>query len=198
MMTTLQAIKDYLGITDATYDSLLTTWQAAIEGVVVDVCGTDFARHTASEIIDGTRSDVIVVKNYPIISVEAVIFHCMPDGTQGTTIDVNSYKAQPEAIYLYQGLYTPFNRSCVRVDYTYGYAAVPAQVVLAIYMGIEAFKMRKDRKVLGMASRSKEGESENYINAWDTKTGLPKEVIAMLQQHKQFEFPVQPMATRNI
>jgi hypothetical protein len=88
----------------------------------------------------------------------------------------------------------------VRIDYTHGYTSLPSDVKLAILLGIEANFRRKGNKTIGMTGRTKKDESEGYSSgpgAWDTKTGLPKEV-AMLNPYKRYEIPTQPMAQRNL
>jgi hypothetical protein len=190
-LCTLQEVKDWLKVTGNDQDAVLTMVQAAIEQSVVNLCETDFATHEyTNEVLDGDGKDVVVPLHWPIISVEHLLLHCLPDGTGGSDVAPEDMSVRPEAIYLANSLITPPGRGRVRLDYHAGYAAVPADVKMAVLLGVEAFMARKGRKNIGIASRGKEGESESYTAAWDKKVGLPTEVVAMLGCYRAMEFPM--------
>jgi hypothetical protein len=195
-LCTLQEIKDWLKITDNSQDAILTSTQAAVEAAVKAYVDTDFTTTTKTELLDGSRSDTIVLEGYPIISVSAIYFYPNTSGAEGSLVDLESYIVKPEAIYL-TNLYTPAGRGKVRVDYTYGYASVPDDVKMAVKLGVEAFMARRARKTVGVGSRSKEGESESFVSAWDKKSGLPVEVTGLLQIYRTYEVPVISLAQRN-
>jgi hypothetical protein len=199
-LVTLDTIKDWLGITGAGHDDVLTIIQSGVEQAVLNYTESKFELTVVThEILDGNLSDIVVTRNMPIHSVQALYFNCEPDGSNGSLVDPSDYNALPEAIIL-RGIDTPFGRSVVRVDYTYGYDGVPGDVSLAIIQAVEAEFRRKGRKSIGMTSRSKRSESEGLsgdMDAWDSKTGLPKEVVSKLNPYRVFEWPNQPMATRN-
>jgi hypothetical protein len=199
-LVSLDTIKAWLGIVGSDYDSTLELLRDAVEASVLQYCETSFSLETVEkEIIDGTESDTIVPAHFPISSVQAVRFGVNTDGTGGSTISSTNYQVKQDAIIL-KGIVTPKGRANISIDYKYGYDGLPSDVKLAIIQAVEAEYRRKSKKSIGVASRSKDGESETYKNdvgAWDSKTGLPKEVVYKLQPYKTFEFPTQPMATRN-
>jgi len=202
-LVSLSDLKLFLGITDNSQDALLTMFQTSVEQSIINFCETDFTIKTVTnELSDGIRSDVITPKNYPITAVDAVIFNVDPDGSDGYTLDpAFDYTFNESAIYL-RGQHTPFSRAIVRIDYKYGYSAVPADVKMCVYQSVKAELQRYERKTEDLASRSKQDESESYGggggNVWDSLTGLPKTIVAKLQYYKSYEFPHAGMAQRNI
>lgn len=203
---TLDQIKEWLLIelTETKYDTVLTLFGESVETAVLNFTETSFAlAPVVGEIIDANESDVIAPQNSPIVSVQNLYFGGDTDGTGGSLVDPLQYRVTPDAIVLNnQG---PRGRNRVRIDYTWGYDGAPPDVIVAILQGVEAEFRRKGRKSIGIGGRSKKDESERYTSAgggdgsaWDPKTGLPKEIVAKLKVYQRFEFPTQPMATRNV
>jgi hypothetical protein len=200
-------VKPWLGIdvSNTTHDDVLTLMRDSVEQAVINYIENDFDAHVVTnEILDSNGSDTIVPIHEPLLSVQAVYLHVETDGTGGDQLDTESYHVKDatsgSAIVL-KGFRQPRGRAIVRVDYTYGYSSVPPDVKEAILLSIEAKFRRKGRKSIGLSGRSKKDESEQYAGggqgSWDTKVGLPIEVVAMLNTYRKFEFPTQPMATRN-
>lgn len=199
-------IKPYLGIpvSSTEYDSLLTLFRDSVESAVLAYVETAFElTPVVNEILDSNGSDTIVPRNTPIVSVQAVYTSVDSDGTGGDILDTDFYRVDTDGLTL-RSINQPRGRFFVRVDYTYGYDGLPPEVKHAMLMAIDAEWIRKNDKSVGKgrSGRSKKDESESGTSGggmgWDTKVGLPNEVIAKLQTYKQsFEFPTQPMATRN-
>ena len=199
-------VKPYLGIpvSNTDYDSLLTIFRDSVEAAVLAYVETAFELTTVTnELLDSNGSDTIVPRNSPIVSVEAIFTAVESDGSGGSLLDPSFYRVDTDGITL-RAINQARGRFFVRVDYTYGYDGLPPEVKHAILMSIEAEFIRKEKKTVGgnVTSRSKKDESESLGGSggsgWNSKVGLPNEAIAKLQTYKQsFEFPTQPMATRN-
>jgi len=200
-------IKPWLGIDpgDTTYDTILSMIQNSVEQAVKNYTEAQFEPTVVTnEILDGDKADTVTPKNYPLISVQQLVFYVDADGSGGSVIDSSEYTVNPEGVVLQSATYSPYGRGRIRVDYTWGYASLPDDVKMAILLGVEATFRRRGRKSIGLGGRSKKDESERFTAsgggdqaAWDSKTGLPKEVVAMLSHYRAFEIPVQPMAVRN-
>lgn len=204
-LTTLNGLKGFLGIdlSDTSKDALLTVFKDSVESSVIAFCDTDFTAKTVTgEIQDGVKADVIVPQHSPIISVQAVIIYCDVTGAGGSTLDAATDYYFDEGAIILKNLTTPFNRGIVRLDYTWGYGAVPAQVILAVYQSVKAEYQRHKKNTEDVSSRSKGDESESYGvgpgGAWDAYTGLPKQIMAKLQPFKTYEFPLINTAQRNM
>lgn len=199
---TLAEIKTWLDITKPDYDALLDMINDAMCQAVINYVEHDFTLTAVTdEVLDGNKSDTVVPRNWPIVSVQSLTFYTRPDGTEGNLIDPIFYAVTPEEIRL-QGIVTPFYRARVRVDYTWGFDGVPGDVKLMMLQAVEAEWRRRGSKSLGVASRSKKDESQTFSGKgdgyWDSRTGLPTELVKKLHFYKQsFEWPSTPMATRN-
>lgn len=199
-LATLQEVKDWIGgfdPADTSQDARLNLMLSAADKIIKDYCETEFVPTAeTNEVLDGTRSDVIVPKNSPIISVQKVVFNVNTLGQGGTQLATDEFYFTPDAIILSARM-TPQGRGLVRLDYTHGYASVPEPVKMACLMAVEGTYRRLTRGTLGLSSRAKEGESESYLSAWNLESGLPKEAMALLVPYRSIEIPVQNMAQRN-
>ena len=197
-------IKPWLGITNNSQDDILTIMRDSVEQAVINYIENDFDLHViTNEIVDSNGSDTIIPRNEPLVSVEALYLNVDTDGSNGDLLDTESYYVnddQSGSTIVLKYIQSSRGRANIRIDYTYGYSAVPPDIKEAILLSVEAKMRRKSRKSIGVSSRSKKDESESYnggSGAWDTKVGLPVEVVSMLNTYRKFEFPTQPMATRN-
>ncbi len=202
MLVTLADLKTFLDITDNSQDTLLTTLKDGVEQSIINYCETDFSTKVVTgELVSGTKSDVIVPLNFPLISVQAVKFGVEVDGSGGYALDATrDYYKDEGGIYLVS-THSPRSRGRIRIDYTWGYAAVPADVKLAVYQAVKVELQRYSTNTEAGMGRSKGDESEtggSSVNLMDPLTGLPKTVVAKLQAYKVYEFPNLPMAQRNL
>ena len=194
-LVTLNEIKTFLDIAlaDTSKDALITLFRDSVEASIIGFCETDFASHiVTNEYIDANRSDIILPKNCPIISVQALYIDVDSDGN-GTLLDSSEYVKDGYAITL-KNHHTQGRRASIKINYTYGYASVPADVKMCVYQSVKAEIQRYDSNTENINSRSKEGESESYGGAWDGISGLPKQVISKLSRYKMLEFPNVPSA----
>ena len=198
-------VKPYLGLVGTTeYDALLVIWRDSVEAAMLAYTEATFDLTPKSEVMDANRSDQIVPDEYPIASVQALYFYTETDGTGGELIDPENYYFKESAVIL-KTIYTPRHRSTVRLEYTYGYDGVPADVKHGILIACRAeyFRWLDKREGRDRLGRSKKDESErtgggNNTVGWDPKTGLPFEAVNKFKPYKKFEFITQPFAQRNL
>lgn len=196
---TLSDAKAWIGIdpSDTSQDTVLQVMIDAVDNIIKDYTEAEFSPQTVvGEVLDGGRSDTVVPKNSPIISVQHLYVNVWPDGSGGSEVPATEYIAEKDCVVL-RWQVTPKGRGLVKLDYTWGYGSVPGPVKQAALLSVEALYNRKNRKSIGISSRSKEGESESYPSAWNMESGLPKEAMAMLVPYRSLEFPIINTATRN-
>ena len=200
-------VKPWLGIefSNTAHDAVLTIMRDSVEQAVINYIENDFDAHVVTgELLDSNASDTVIPRFEPLISVEALTFGVRPDGTGGSLVTADDYQvlsSEGGSVIVLQNISQPRGRSVILLDYTYGFTSVPPDVKESILLSIEAKFRRKGRKSIGLGGRSKKDESETYSGGgkgtWDTKVGLPVDVVSMLNTYRKFEFPTQPMATRN-
>lgn len=199
-LVTLAEQKTFLEIelSDTSMDAKIQMFIDSVEAQIKNFCDCVFeAVEIEGELHDGTQSDVIVPKNSPLISVEALYFGCNVDGTGGALMDgTRDYYFDDNCVTLRES-YSPRGRGYVRIDYTHGYVSVPSDVKMCALQAVKAELARDKRGTEDIASRSKMNESESYNAAWDKKTGLPTQIVSKLQAYRTYEVPNISMAARN-
>lgn len=181
----LEELKTWLGVTGTASDSILTAIGETVEGLINDYCDTRFdgVQTVTGEILDGRRADILLPEHLPIVAVTRIALWCETDGSGGTNLDAADYIVRPEEIAL-KGQYTPKGRGLIAIDYTWGYADIPARVKMAARIACEAYYRQRARQSVGITSRSKEGESVSYKDAWSKEWGLPQEAIGLLAPYR--------------
>ena len=197
-LTTLAENKAYLGITNGSKDTLIEIIRPAVEEQIIAYCDTNFEEKTVTkEMHDGIESDVIVPYNFPVIQITAVYIGCDVNGENGRLLEADEYYVDDDGSVILRSSTTPFLRGNVRLDYKHGYTSVPSTIKLCVYQTVKAELQRQQRNTEDISSRSKEGESESYGSAWDSKSGLPKQILGKLDPYKAREIPLAGMAQRN-
>lgn len=171
-LTTLDNVKSYLGITDATDDGFIDS--ILIPGVQITIenyCNRHFdvatytsEQHNINHKIFTKESPIISVQN--IVRLDGSIINTMPDSNSMTNyrlfkgyIELLDYK------YLTMGnrlKYVNAEESYVEIDYTAGFAIPPADLALAAIklIAIEYKDSREDR--LGIDSMGEGALKETY------------------------------------
>lgn len=200
VLVELNDLKDFLGIplSDTSQDVRLQMFLDSVEQSVINYCDVSFLPEVVTnEQHDGIDSDIIVPKNFPIISVQQLKFYTDASGAGGTVLTQGSdYYVTEDSITLRDN-WSPRGRASCSINYTHGYAEVPADVKMAIMQGVKAENQRFKRNSEDISSRSKMNESESYGTSWDKKTGLPTQIVAKLQPYVGIEVPNISTAQRN-
>jgi hypothetical protein len=199
-LASLADVKAFLKIenSDTQFDAILTIFKNSVEAAILNFTDCPFEAITVTgELYDGTDCDIITPKNYPLISVEGLYFYCDGFGQNGTKIDPEYYVMEESGIVLRNALFAPNARKNIRIDYTYGYEDVPADVKICVLQGVKAEFQRWSQNTENINSRSKMGESESFGSAWDKSSGLPSQILGKLQPYKVYEFPMIGNAQRN-
>ena len=173
----LDAAARYLGVSAVADDGYLELLVAAASRAAEQFCSRRFARAAHVEVRDGSGATFMPTRQWPIASVEALV------------IDGHAAEARPEpgrrgyffgeeTVYLSGGL--AFGRGCANVElhYTAGYAAIPADVRLAVLELAKYADKRKERA--GLVSEGLAGQQTNYLTA-----DMPAAVKGMLAPYRR-------------
>ena len=71
-LTTLQDLKDWLSITDSSFDAQFSALISAQSAFIRRYCNSDFIQQSYTEVRDGNGKERILLKNYPVVSVASL------------------------------------------------------------------------------------------------------------------------------
>lgn len=186
-LVTLNETKTWLDIPlsdtaqDALLEGLINTASTRIE----NHCSRVFKRTQRTELYDGRNSDLLLLRYYPAEKPTALVIH-------NTVIAVDTFELQDEMTVKLLGGVFPKGSLNVQVTYYAGYATIPDDVQVACKFFVQwLYSMRTDRRV-GVQSKNKQSESVSFTS------GMPQEIVEMLQPYVRMEFPLVPGAVVNL
>lgn len=158
-LTTVTKVKEYLGITTSTDDSLLARLVAASSRWFTNQCGRDIAYTIYVDTVDGNGEDVMLLKNSPVsaitsVSVDGVVIPVRPSLT-GSGYVFNTYSVILAGYEFTEGLQN------VQIVYEAGLSPVPEDVEQAV-IELVALKYR-ERSHVGNASQTLAGTSVSFL-----------------------------------
>lgn len=83
-LTTIEAVKDVLGITDTDTDEFFTTLITRASKAAVQFCRREFAKEQVKETIHGTGTARLWLERMPLVSITSVTY-------EGTAVDADEY-----------------------------------------------------------------------------------------------------------
>jgi hypothetical protein len=89
---------------------------------------------------------------------------------------------------IYYGGFFPYGYHNVRIIYTAGYAAIPADIQMACLWSAEWFYLHNNRGDSGRTSVGKQGESIGIL------ADIPPMIKSILQSYKRIELPSSGLA----
>jgi hypothetical protein len=176
-LTSLSAVKAYLGVAGTDDDALLTELIARASDGIVAHCGREFAAADYEEYHDGDGSDSVLLNQRPVIEVLAL-------SDDGVEVAADDHVTYPElgVVRLKSGVFGRGARS-VYVSYRAGYETIPGDVEqAAIQWTAELYQGRG-------AADGREIKSErvgDYAVTYDgaENPGVPAEVRAALEPYR--------------
>lgn len=156
VLTSLAAFKAHLKVTDTGSDALLGQLLLELDETVAQVTGRErvpgrnpFESVQATEFYDGSGRELLVLRRRPVTAVAEVRVHAgghygqgadaFPAGSAWTvgqhySIPRTDATEQNGSMLAAIGGCWPEGRGNVRVQYTAGYAAIPADLALAVHL----------------------------------------------------------------
>lgn len=185
-LVTLVQAKAYLTITASSEDEILSTLVNAMSQLAKDYCGRDFVSTDFVEQYDGDGSDSLMLRNYPLISVDelynADAIHTFDASTE---IDIDAdVMVEPDS-----GILRLWNdesrflrgRGNVKVVYTAGYETIPWDVQQAVLVMIgTAYKRQYQDQRFGIQSETIGQRTMTYTN-----DDIPKTAKAVLDHYRR-------------
>lgn len=162
MLTTIDKVKEILIETTDKDDARLTSCLTRASKFIEQYTGRTFASTVyTNEMYDGTGSDTLQLRNYPLIAVSSVLEYgnALTIGTDPSTGVNIIWKADTGKLVRPYFRFLPY-RAWYSVTYTAGYAAIPDDIVeVAIQMTL---LMLKERERAGLAAHGTGATQSTY------------------------------------
>lgn len=182
-LTTLAALKIYLGITDSDEDAILDDLIDAVSEWIESFCGRKFASATVTEYHDGYGDARVVLKRRPVDSITSVHDDLDRDYEAAELVDADDYTFYPESGILQHvnGTFQDGIRN-VKVVYVAGYATIPDDLALACRMLCAEIYNRAEQGADGIALERVGEYSANYVLMMKE---MGRQVKAILSRYRE-------------
>ena len=183
-LATLAECKSQLDInpSNTAQDTRLTLYINAATQTIETYCGREFAVNAArTELHDGDSSNAVMTHHWPINSVSELWID-----TSRQFIDTALQLAVTDYVIQGDNRITLINRispkapSSIKVIYSSGYAAIPADLTLACIWLVEWFYFHRNRQDMGRTNANKGDESIGILSE------APKMILQLIQPYKSF------------
>jgi hypothetical protein len=167
-LTTLDNLKEWLGLTGAQDDALLARMITAYSQYIKTFLAREVLSANYVEVRDGKPTGIMSFANYPVTAVASVTINgqSIPASPDNATMQFG-YGFDAEQIWLVGYGFSPWccygvgrSRRNVRLAYTAGFATVPADIEQALIETIGLRYREKDR--IGYQSKSLAGETISF------------------------------------
>jgi uncharacterized phiE125 gp8 family phage protein len=185
-MTTLATAKAYLKIPtlETGMDSMIELFINAASDDIERYCQRQFKSQSYTEYHHGRNQNILLLDQYPIISVTELRIDFEADFTSSDSlIDSDDYRIGDanNTIILVNGQVFSKGFHNIRVIYTAGFSTIPSSLENACLWIVAYYNRMREGQNIGRTSKSKEGESAGYIQNW------PPHVKATLDQFRRTE-----------
>lgn len=132
-----------------------------------------------TETYDGTRQNDLLLAQTPVTAITEIRVDYEREFAADTVVDAEDYQLLASSLVRRHSEVWPSGSQNIRVQYTAGYAEIPADLQYACLMFVEwLYRMREDRRI-GRKAQGKSGESIT----WDGE--IPASVKALLQKKRR-------------
>lgn len=174
-LTTLANVKSWMSITSTDHDVVLTRLISAASNFVASWLNRDLFAADYNERFNGTGTRSLMLTNYPVLSVAAVVINgvSVPAGTD----TADGYFFDKDGLAL-RGYSFQAGVCNVRVSYRGGFETIPLEIEQAV---IELVSLRhKERERIGLVSKGLAGETITF-----TQKDFTMSIKSVLNQFKR-------------
>lgn len=161
-LATLDQLKEYLGDQATTDDALLTRILAAATDVIESYCGRTFASTANVEYYDGTGTNTLTLRNFPIVTMTSIL-----EGGSALTTGQDASTSPDILFYPDTGqlvrpwfIFLPY-RNWYKVSYTSGFSSVPSVIVQAC-LDTSAIMLR-EKEHIGLQQKTTGTQTVTYV-----------------------------------
>lgn len=181
-LTTLAAVKLYLGITGSTDDDLLSSLITSYSQWVRSYCNRDFNSQAYEIWRSGRCNSYLLLPEYPIISIELLEIDGKAIAAQGAYGEYG-YRFTQDRIVLEGGPIFTWGIENIHVQFTAGFSSIPSDISQAVNELVGLVYRLRDK--LEWSSKSLAGETVSLF----TKD-MPARVQTVLNQYARKKVPL--------
>lgn len=185
MIASLQEVKDYLGITDNSQDTLLTSLLESADALVKSYTGRDFEEQTYTHLFNWKGELEFLLKQYPVSVLTSFQYNTGSFSTPSwTDFDQDSYKPDPETGIVWSMFNIPKWIQNIRAVYTAWYTAedMPGDIKNAVIKLTATYYNWS--KSDGIKSESVDWASLVYDKTMDW---IPSDILLVLNRYKNVQ-----------
>lgn len=197
-LTTLALAKNYLRIPtlETSQDSIIELLINSSSQAIERECNRVLKKRPAPlvEYHHGRRSNIILLREFPIISITELRFDASSEFTDASTlVDPASYSlADDDMSIVRKKGYFPDGVKNIKVTYEAGYATVPSDLEHACLWTVTWYYKIRVSEDIGRTTKSKDGESLSYSQ------DMPKDVKDCILRYKRTEMPISGSPIKNL
>lgn len=197
-LTTLAMAKIYLRIPvlETSQDFLIELLINSSSQAIEQECNRVLKNRPAPlvEYHHGRRSNLILLREFPIISITELRFDALSVFTDPSTlVDPATYSlADDDMSIIRKNGFFPDGTKNIKVTYDAGYVTIPSDLEHAcLWMVTWYYKIRISEDI-GRTSKSKEGESLSYSQE------MPNDIRECILRYKRTEMPISGSPIKNL
>jgi Phage gp6-like head-tail connector protein len=182
-LTTLAKVKTHLNVLDASQDAILERFINESSYIIEEYIDRKILTRSYTEYQDGRNNNRIILKQWPITAVAEVWSDPSSEFTDSANqIPSTDYRIVQEIEIAL--LTRSFGKGThnVKVVYTAGFATTPYPLESACIWLVEYFYDIRSGHRVGTRSKSKNGETVSYMDAW------PSWMVDQLDKWKRYEW----------
>lgn len=180
MYVTKAEVKEYLNLTDANSDALIDELIARVEAVAqADKCQRTFGSSTFVEYLDGDGGDMLLLQQYPIISIDHIYDDLERDYDAASELDVEDiavYEQYGKIVFV-NGSFTQGIQN-IKVEYHAGYIVIPDDLKLALIKTVAA-------ELIGARAQVNAIKSDGETDIDDRPKRLKKEADEVFKAYRR-------------
>lgn len=180
MLTTLDSVKTFLGITGTTDDDLLNSLIGSASEFVKSYTWRDLEATDYTHFFDWKAEREFILRQYPVNTLTSFEYNTWTISTpERTEFDVDLYALRPDPGIINYWCYIPRGFQNIKVIYNAWYVTIPAELELATNKMVWLYY--NTRTSTWVKSESVDGASITYDN---NSVGIPLDINVILNKYK--------------
>ena len=154
MLVSLETAKRHMNITHVDDDVLLTEMLTRVSALIETACNRTFAESDYVDYLNGNGKSVILLVNYPLVSIESV-------AVSGVVHSPNDYFFNYDFVMFKRNLRFEKGLKNVEIHYKAGFKTIPSDIEQAVIETVALRYAERDRT--GQQSKSLAGETVAFF-----------------------------------